>query len=276
MSKANSKNNSGIILIAIIGAASTICAASIGALTTYNVEKMRQESELTRIALVSVVTQGGETQISMANTISAPTDTPYPTQTMQPTFTPYPTYTQAPIPTIPPTQSVIFPFTDTFDTQLNPAWKVVNGTPLIMNGALRSTNGNLTLELPGNFPPNYVISFDFNGKDYYIWGDNLQNTVEIIFSSRVSVRFDLNGAYWRAFNGSNWNTVSDIGASRQITTNKSGDTTYKFVVRDNYYQFYWNNSLFSEIRYGEPLPPGPIGIYVGEFMQIDNFTITLP
>jgi type II secretory pathway pseudopilin PulG len=275
MSKEPAKSNTSVIVIAIIGALSTICAASIGAVTTYNVEKMRQESELTRIALVSIVTQGGATQESMASTISAPADTPYPTQTLQPTFTPYPTYTSAPLPTIPPTASIVFPFTDTFDSQLDPAWKVVNGTPLIMNGALRSTNGNLSLELPGNFSPNYVISFDFNGKDYYMWGNHEQNRIEVIFSSRVSCRIDDTGADWRAFDGNNWVTVSKAAGNDQVNTYPN-ESKFKFVVQENFYQLYYNNLLVSEIRYGENLPPGPIGLYVGEFMQIDNFTVTLP
>lgn len=276
MSKEHTKSNSGVILIAVIGAVSTICAASIGALTTYNVEKMRQESELTRIALVSIATQGGATQVSMANTILAPTDTPYPTQTLQPTFTPYPTYTPAPLPSIPPTPAVIFPFTDTFDTQLNSAWKVVNGTPLIMNGALRSTNGNLLLELPGGFSPNYTITFDFSGKDHYTWGNTEQNGIEVIFSSRVSCKIDdFYGANWRAFNGSEWATVSQAAKRDQVSTTIK-EAKFTFVVKDNFYQLYQNNMLISEIRYGEILPAGSVGVFVGEFMEIDNFTITTP
>ena len=55
MTQEPQKSHIVLIVIAIIGAIGTICATSIGAYATYNVEKLRQESELTRIALVSIV-----------------------------------------------------------------------------------------------------------------------------------------------------------------------------------------------------------------------------
>ncbi|MBV5347876.1 hypothetical protein JZU46_06655 [bacterium] len=53
MTQEPKKDNTILIVVAIIGLVGTIIAATIGAVTTYNVEKMRQEAELTRIALVS-------------------------------------------------------------------------------------------------------------------------------------------------------------------------------------------------------------------------------
>lgn len=274
MSKEHRKSNSGVILIAIIGAISTICAATIGAFTTYNVEKMRQESELTRIALVSIATQSGATQVSMANTISAPTDTPYLTQTLQPTFTPYPTYTPAPLPSIPPTSAVIFPFTDTFDSELNSTWKVINGTPLIINGALRPASDGLLIELPGSFSPNYTITFDFSGKDRDVWGEH--DDIEVIFSSRVSCRIDdFYGARWLAFNGNEWIVVSQAADRDQVST-ETNEAKFTFVVKDNFYQLYQNSMLISEIRYGEILPSGSVSVFLDRLLEIDNFTITTP
>jgi type II secretory pathway pseudopilin PulG len=72
------QKNVVLIVIAIIGVVGTIVASGIGAFVNYNIEKERQGFELTRIALVSIVTQGGATQVSMASTISAPTDLPFP------------------------------------------------------------------------------------------------------------------------------------------------------------------------------------------------------
>ncbi len=98
MNKNVAKGNSSLIIIAIIGALSTILVASIGAMTTYNAEKMRQESELTQIALVSTATQAGITQAALLKTVNAPTELPAPTYTLYPTLTPYPTL--MPLPTL--------------------------------------------------------------------------------------------------------------------------------------------------------------------------------
>jgi len=47
------KNNSTLIGIAIIGVIGTVIGAIITVMGNYNVEKLRQETELTRIALAS-------------------------------------------------------------------------------------------------------------------------------------------------------------------------------------------------------------------------------
>jgi hypothetical protein len=62
------KSNIVLIIIAIIGVIGTVIGATITVIGNYNVEKLRQETELTRIALVSIATQGGATQASMAST----------------------------------------------------------------------------------------------------------------------------------------------------------------------------------------------------------------
>jgi hypothetical protein len=57
------KNNT-VLIVAIIGVIGTIVATTIGVIGNYvgnyNIEKLRQESELTRIALVAIATQGGQ------------------------------------------------------------------------------------------------------------------------------------------------------------------------------------------------------------------------
>lgn len=54
MTQEPKKDNTIRIVVAIIGVVGTIIAATIGAVTTYNVEKLRQKAELTRIALESI------------------------------------------------------------------------------------------------------------------------------------------------------------------------------------------------------------------------------
>jgi hypothetical protein len=65
MSPESQKNNTAIILIAIIGVFGTIAAALITAVSNYNVEKLRQETELTRAALAPLPPQSEENQTSI-------------------------------------------------------------------------------------------------------------------------------------------------------------------------------------------------------------------
>ena len=53
MTQESPKNNNVLIVIAIISVVGTIVASIVGAIGNYNTEKMRQEAELTRIALVA-------------------------------------------------------------------------------------------------------------------------------------------------------------------------------------------------------------------------------
>jgi hypothetical protein len=109
MTQEPQKNKSVLIVIAVIGVVGTIFGAIINVVGNYNVEKLRQETELTRIALVSIATQGGATQMVLQSTVNAPTQSP------APTYTPYPT-TSSPtaevrvvtatlMPTLTPTQT---------------------------------------------------------------------------------------------------------------------------------------------------------------------------
>ena len=70
MTQEPKKDNTVLIVVAIIGVVGTIIAATIGAVTTYNVEKIRQETELTRIAMVS----NGVTQPSLTTQPTAITE----------------------------------------------------------------------------------------------------------------------------------------------------------------------------------------------------------
>jgi hypothetical protein len=96
------KSNIVLIIIAVIGVIGTIIGATITVIGNYNVEKMRQELELTRIALVATATQDVATQESMVITTSIPINTPFPIYTpttipmATPTFTIQPIYTKPP------------------------------------------------------------------------------------------------------------------------------------------------------------------------------------
>lgn len=109
MTKKSSKVHIGWVITitgAIIGCLGTICAASIGAFANYNVEQLRQQSELTKIALISVGTQA---PVEAAR--AAPTERPASTDT------PYPTLPPAATPT---TEPLIIPTVDTRPTDTPP------------------------------------------------------------------------------------------------------------------------------------------------------------
>ena len=100
------------ITVAIIGCLGTICAASIGAFSNFGVEQLRQQSELTRIAVLSVATQAP---------VEAVRDAP----TRLPTFTELPAATDTPYPTLPPpatftTEPPVIPTIDTRPTDTPP------------------------------------------------------------------------------------------------------------------------------------------------------------
>lgn len=104
MTQEPQKNNSALIVIAIIGVIGTIIAAVITVMGNYNVEKLRQEAELTKIALASVPTQSNTPQVIIQNTetpiAAQPTATQMPVPTQTPKVEPTPSVEPSPIPTI--------------------------------------------------------------------------------------------------------------------------------------------------------------------------------
>ncbi len=71
MSQEPQKSNTVLIVVAIIGIIGTIAAAAIGAIGDYNVEKLHQETELTRIALAPIVTQNVVVQVTNTPQVSS-------------------------------------------------------------------------------------------------------------------------------------------------------------------------------------------------------------
>lgn len=93
-----------VLIVAIIGLVGTVIAAIITVMGNYNVEKLRQETELTKIALASIPTLSNTPQIVIQNTESPNsvaltiTEIPIPTQT--PKIEPTPSTEPSPFPTI--------------------------------------------------------------------------------------------------------------------------------------------------------------------------------
>lgn len=157
MSQESPKNNIVLIIVAVLGVTGTIVASAIGANSNFKIERMRQDYEMTKIALVSIATKGGSTQQVMEQTINAPTIqpptyTPFPTYTSQPTYTPVPTYTLIPTPDA--------LFKDDFPDNQN-GWDL-SGSASITNGELSITakpKQELWLTLP---------NFKINSENYYV------------------------------------------------------------------------------------------------------------
>lgn len=282
MTQEPQKSNAVLIVIAIIGVIGTIVASAIGAIGNYNTEKMRQEAELTRIALVSIATQGGATQASMASTISAPTNTPYPTNELQPTYTPYPTYTPLPLPTIPPTASVSLPFSDTFDEGAKSDWQTIQGNWRMIDGQYTADQSNSW---------SIVTIGDAGWKNYTV-------DVDIYSYQRSAIRILLryqNGSYIaletggrQSSIGSSW-ILSNQGSSTVIAFNNAGglnggwakylQTHIQIEVKDSIYSAYSDGELLLRVQ-DSAFTSGGVGLAIQDYSvdnnttRFDNFEVT--
>jgi hypothetical protein len=262
MSPESPKSNTVLIVIAIIGVAGTIVASAIGAITNYNIEQQRQVFELTRAALVSIVTQSGVTQAALQGTADAPTITPYPTQTPQPTYTPYPTFTSLPTYTpirSTPTLSLILPFQDSFDGNVRPEWQILNGELILQDGWLGAARDSVILGIGDDTLTNFTLDFDYK---------NLRGVNEILVTFDRTVRLVVgqDGSGWQAFRDGDWTNFSlfgGVGVSGHLTIN----------VSENLYRAFRDQDLIQEITYGTPVG-GPIMITIVADRYIDNFSMT--
>ena len=102
MTQESHKGNTALIVIAVIGVLGTVIATSLGIFGEYTIEKLHQETELTRIAL-----EGTTPQINVIQTelpTQAPTDKPVPSTefVFPPTLiAPSAVPTDVPTPTVP-------------------------------------------------------------------------------------------------------------------------------------------------------------------------------
>lgn len=238
MSKEPAKGNSAVIIVAIVGALSTILAASIGAITTYNVEKMRQEAELTQIALVSKSTQSGATQAILQTTANASTSSPYPTYTLQPTFEKVIVVTATPEPSTETPSTPILPFKDNFDNGLNPEWRIAQGAPFFTNGKVGAINKSATIEFGNETLQNFVLEFDCSEF-------NNERGVEVQFTE-VSYWMDYDTIKWYYLNPG-WQEFYRTDIFPTFV-----NARLKFVVIGNKYSVYKNGDPLNEIIQGNP------------------------
>jgi len=78
MTQESQKSNTVLIIIATIGVLGTILASAIGAIGNYNIEKLRQETELTQTALNALTPTIAPSLTSSQITLAPSTVTPVP------------------------------------------------------------------------------------------------------------------------------------------------------------------------------------------------------
>ena len=268
------KSNIVLIIIAIIGVVGTIIGATITVIGNYNVEKLRQETELTRIALVSIATQGGATQMVLQSTVNAPIQPPPFTPT------PYPTYTQLVVPTeiIPTSAPILKLFADNFDAGINPTWAYMDGTNYGMTNGQLSSIGLFTAYVGDNNWANYVVEFDLDYLLYSGYNFNLmirrQNDSD--YMALQLNTFNKCSLKWvKVKNGK----VTEIVNSETTVSNSYSDCPgkYKVEVNGNTYKTFKNGQvllIFTDNTFSD----GGVGILSTSADEqfkfiIDNFQI---
>ena len=236
MSQESQKSNTVLIIVAVIGVVGTIVASAIGAIGNYNTEKFRQEAELTQIALISIATQGGATQMVMQSTIDAPTQTPPPTLT----FTPPPTNTNVPSPTatifVPPADGILFE--DNFDSGMSPDWVTEFGTWLVANGEL-----TLLYEQEFNNPYRWIALRKPDWKNYnlslnatYIKGTATGQVIIVRNNKKadLGVIITSSGNIYFAIVGKDYSHSTPIAGNNEGVTMPTG-SNIEIEARDNIY-----------------------------------------
>lgn len=278
MTQEPQKNNAVLVVIAIIGVVGTIVATTIGVIGNYNIEKIRQQAELTKIALISIATQGGATQVSMANTISAPvlTSTPYPTNELQPTYTAYPTYTLPPQPTIPPlpsqtpTQVVTLPFQDSFDLRPRPEWDTIIGNWRVVNGHLIGETGNAGRQM--------ILVGDENWQNYTIsvvvfYGGEVEIITRATDDGYLALKYNCGFFSWVLVQGGNSKELAKYEKNCS-TYNLDEQHTYTVKVVDDIFTAYVDGQQYLQVQDGT-LRRGRVGLAFLSYYDVwfDDFSV---
>lgn len=269
------KSNIVLIVIAIIGVVGTIIGATITVIGNYSVEKLHQETELTRIALVSIATQGGATPMVLQSTVNAPTQ-PHPV-----TPTPDLTYTQLVVPTeiIPTSTPIPKLFADNFDAGINPTWAYMDGTNFGMTNGQLSSIGLFNAYVGNNDWTNYVVEFDVN---------NLQwSSYNFIIMIRRQSDSDYMGLQFKTINYCKlkWVKVTngnetEIVNSETNVSNPPGECygrSYKIEATGNTYKTFGNGQLLLTFT-DDTFANGGVGLlststHKDFVFSIDNFQI---
>jgi ABC-type amino acid transport substrate-binding protein len=229
MAHETSKDNIVLIIIAIIGILGTIVASAIGLLTSYNIEKQRQDFELTKSVLVSIANQSRATQVVLERTVNAPTQLP----PFAPTA--YPAFTQLVIPTV-----------------------TTSNTASLLNEIL--SRGTIVISTNPNFQPqSFLNPANKRLTDTKCASDQLTSAelqgFDIDVSNQIGLRLGVEPCFatpsFDAITTGNWGNEWDISVgSLQITPER----TKVLAFTNPYYYDDESNALGIAIDYSHSLP----------------------
>jgi hypothetical protein len=208
-------------------------------------------------AVVSTADSGNTTILltPVSNTM-VPSETTAPTKTVAPTET---STLVAVLATQP--DPLPLPFTDNFDNGLRSEWQVLNGTPVISNGVLKSADGDLTIQTRLINTENYSINFDFY----------CNFSLSVVFAETVKVRFLW--SFWRLqiFDNNDWKTIEDVDGPSTCKMNELQKV--QINVNGNTFEFVFKGEKIYEGIFGTP-SLGPITLTLDEYQRVDNLSIS--
>jgi hypothetical protein len=125
---------------------------------------------------------------------------------------------------------------------------VLEGDPLITNGALQAADQRLTLQLGDAGLTDYTVRFD-------TVRSCTTNNDEFVLTIAERVEFSMRGTHlvWRAFNGSNWQVLGDDFLSCPSSA--------RVTVANGRYSVAISNAIAVEFQYGTAVS-GPMTLTI--------------
>jgi len=169
---------------------------------------------------------------------------------------------------IEPTQiptTIQLPFVDDFADGIAQEW-TVDGRYAIVDGYLKNVEQAelVSLELPGNFSPNFVVSVNFDELGYYnVMGHDI--AIYITVNNKFRCQFRNRVSKWQAFENNEWIDINEF-------TTKYTSGNVKLSVHDNNYQLFVNGEIVSQVQYGDILT-GPISVRIGDDVLVKKIEI---
>lgn len=266
------------IIAAYITVAGAILVASIAGIFAFQTNSAKQKSDVTATAFVA---QSDATELSLVNTVQAPTftplpsQTPYPTYTAQPTYTPNPTYTARPNPTNTtfPTPTEVALFFDDFTDGKSELWQTQFGDPIIVDNALNFSATTLMI-IDAKDWINYEVSFDVSnmscqggvGSSGVSVGLRLQNTNNMA-ALRIFYWGDNCTGTWYVIKNGEWQKIPNSSFNLP-PKDSQGKRHFVISVDGNTY-----NCPFGVPLVIEGFPSGGVALWADKGVVVDNFKI---
>lgn len=296
MPQESQKNNAVAIIIAIIGVIGAVIAATITMMGNYNIEKLRQDTELTRTALILISTQDS----------ALPIFTPTPIIVYSPTFTTTPTAnmptsttTITPPPPISEQQALQWPviFSENFDANSN-GWTTgfisvarLETTRSIENGKylfdVKSVERGAGLIMGRPAFKSLPATYFYASADVKQISGTDSGSYGLIFKSYTGdyFTFEINSQqkfaiYYGSANSNEAKTVLGWTKSSAIIPYAVNNLT--IISYESHFYFFINHQYIGAIKNNE-VPEGEIGVEVSLYyyndsakFEFDNLEIRSP